>query len=150
TAASIASTSFHFVLVHGFNHGAWCWYKLIPLLESGGHNVTALDMAASGINLEHIENVLTFRIYNKPLLDFLESLPSHKKVILVGHSFGGVNLAFAMEYYPEKILAAIFVTANMPDTKHKPSYILETVWENYYWLKNLKINVIIFFITKLV
>ncbi|KAL6992461.1 (R)-mandelonitrile lyase, partial [Sarracenia purpurea var. burkii] len=105
--------------------GAWSWYKLIPLLESGGHNVTALDMATFGINLKHIEDVLTFPSYTKPLLDFLESLPSDKKVILVGHSLGGMNLAFAMENYPEKILAAIFVTALMPDTKHKPSYVQE-------------------------
>ncbi|KAL6956580.1 hypothetical protein U1Q18_040662 [Sarracenia purpurea var. burkii] len=94
--ASMASTIFHFVLVHGLGHGAWCWYKLIPLLEFGGHNVTALDMTASD-----------------------------KNVILVGHSLGGINLAFAMEYYSEKILAAIFVTAFMPDTTHKPSYVIE-------------------------
>ncbi|KAL6990499.1 (R)-mandelonitrile lyase [Sarracenia purpurea var. burkii] len=122
---SMASTIFHFVLVHGLGHGSWCWYKLIPLLEFGGHNVTALDMTASGINLEYIEDVLTFSSYTKPLLVFLESLPSDKNVILVGHSLGGINLAFAMEYYPEKILATIFVAAFRPDITHKPSYVIE-------------------------
>lgn len=38
----------HFVLVHGLCHGAWCWYKLAPLLEAAGHRVTAVDLAASG------------------------------------------------------------------------------------------------------
>ncbi len=28
-----------YVLVHGAFHGAWCWKKLVPLLEAGGHQV---------------------------------------------------------------------------------------------------------------
>ncbi|EXB63678.1 hypothetical protein L484_027021 [Morus notabilis] len=35
----------HFVLVHGSCHGGWSWYKLVPLLKSAGHAVTALDLA---------------------------------------------------------------------------------------------------------
>jgi len=46
----------HFVLVHGLGHGAWCWYKLKPLLESAGHKVTVLDLAASGIDTQKIED----------------------------------------------------------------------------------------------
>ena len=38
----------HFVLVHGLCHGAWSWYKVTTALESAGHRVTALDLAASG------------------------------------------------------------------------------------------------------
>ncbi|KAJ8533657.1 hypothetical protein K7X08_006981 [Anisodus acutangulus] len=40
----------HFVLVHGSCHGAQSWYKLMALIRSSGHNVTAIDLAASGIN----------------------------------------------------------------------------------------------------
>ncbi|XWS33665.1 hypothetical protein CRYUN_Cryun22dG0102100 [Craigia yunnanensis] len=38
----------HFVLVHGLCHGAWCRYRLKPQLESAGHRITVLDLAASG------------------------------------------------------------------------------------------------------
>ncbi|OMP02116.1 putative Polyneuridine-aldehyde esterase precursor [Corchorus olitorius] len=59
----------HFVLVHGLCHGAWCWYKLKPQLESAGHKVTALDLAASGINTKTIgHDVSTFHDYTRPLL----------------------------------------------------------------------------------
>ncbi|KAF9678439.1 hypothetical protein SADUNF_Sadunf07G0035000 [Salix dunnii] len=51
-------------------------------------------------------------------------------VVLVGHSLGGLNLAFAMEKFPEKISLAIFVTAFLPDTEHQPSYMLEKFIEN--------------------
>ncbi|XP_061341337.1 pentatricopeptide repeat-containing protein At3g50420 [Gastrolobium bilobum] len=121
----------HFVLVHGVCHGAWCWYKLKPLLESSGHEVTAINLAASGINTNKIEDVHTFSEYSKPLLDFLTSLAPNEKVVLVGHSFGGLSIALAMDNFPEKIQMGVFLTAHMPDTQHKPSYVSEQFIERY-------------------
>ncbi|XP_021274283.1 methylesterase 9-like [Herrania umbratica] len=115
----------HFVLVHGLCHGAWCWYKLQPLLESTGHRVTALDLTTSGINMKAIQDVQTFHEYTKPLLEILASLPPDEKVIVVGHSLGGMNLALAMDEFPNKISVGVFLTAFMPDTLHQPSYVLE-------------------------
>ncbi|KAK9670431.1 hypothetical protein RND81_13G201600 [Saponaria officinalis] len=128
----------HIVLVHGASHGAWCWYKLKPLLEKAGHRVTALDMAASGINRKRIEEVDTLHDYSRPLTDFLEALEDGHKVILVGHSLGGLNLSIAMEMFPHKIEIAVFLTAFMPDTQHTPSFIFEKFAaansEGDYWL----------------
>ncbi|XP_030975527.1 salicylic acid-binding protein 2-like [Quercus lobata] len=115
----------HFVLVHGACHGAWSWYKLKPRLESAGHRVTVLDLAASGINRKAIQDVHTMYEYTEPLLEYLASLPPNEKVVLVGHSLGGLNIALAMDKYPEKVAAGVFMAAFMPDTKHKPSYVLE-------------------------
>ncbi|KAM0975611.1 hypothetical protein ACFX13_018902 [Malus domestica] len=114
----------HFVLVHGACHGAWCWYKLKPKLESAGHKVTALDLAASGVDARAIADVHSLAEYSEPLLHFIESLGPKEEVILVGHSLGGMNLALAMERFPHKITAAVFLTAFLPDTVHQPSYVL--------------------------
>ncbi|KAK4840470.1 hypothetical protein QYF36_009536 [Acer negundo] len=119
----------HFVLVHGANHGGWCWYKLKPRLEAAGHRVTALDQAASGINMKSIQDVHTLYEYTEPLLEILASLPDNEKVILVGHSLGGQNLALAADKFQEKISAAVFLTAFMPDTAHKPSYVMDQYLE---------------------
>ncbi|CAK8539787.1 unnamed protein product [Lathyrus sativus] len=121
----------HFVLVHGACMGAWCWYKLKPQLESIGHKVTALDLAACGINTQKIEDVDTFADYSKPLLEFLASLDPNEKVILVGHSFGGMSIALAMEKFPEKIAVGIFIAAFIPDTIHQPSYVFQQYIERY-------------------
>ncbi|KAE8695350.1 Methylesterase 1 [Hibiscus syriacus] len=111
----------HFILIHGACHGAWCWYKIKPQLESSGHRVTAVDMAASGINTNQIQAVHSMYEYTKPLLEILASLPDGEKAILVGHSLLGLNLlALAMDKYPQKISTAVFLTAFMPDTAHKP------------------------------
>jgi len=117
----------HFVLVHGACHGSWCWYKLKPLLEAAGHKVTALDMAASGIDLRKIEELRTLDDYTVPLMEFMECLPQEEKVILVGHSYGGMNLALAMEKYPKKIFVAVYLTAILPDSTHMSSYVLDKV-----------------------
>ncbi|KAG5621427.1 hypothetical protein H5410_006645 [Solanum commersonii] len=119
----------HFVLVHGACHGSWCWFKLKPLLEAAGHKVTALDMAASGIDLRKIEELRTLDDYTVPLMEFMESLPQEEKVILVGHSYGGMNLGLAMEKYPQKIYAAVFLTGLMPDSVHMSSYVLDQYFE---------------------
>ncbi|CAL9221414.1 unnamed protein product [Arabidopsis halleri] len=104
----------HFVLVHGAGHGAWCWYKLIPILKSQGHNVTAVNLAASGINLRQAETLRSVAEYIGPLMGLMESLGEDEKVILVAHSLGGLAISKAMEMFYKKVHMAIFVTALMP------------------------------------
>ncbi|XP_028102002.1 polyneuridine-aldehyde esterase-like [Camellia sinensis] len=134
TKATIASetspptSSKHFVLVHGSCHGAWSWYKLVPLLRSSGHRVTALDLAASGINPELVDDIPSVSDYFKPLQDFMASLPRHERVVLVGHSFGGLAVCQAMENFPEKISVAVFVTAMMPG----PSLNISTLFQESF------------------
>ncbi|KMZ74252.1 methyl esterase 1 [Zostera marina] len=112
----------HFVLVHGVCHGAWCWYRVVTLLESGGHRVTALDLSACGIDSRSLDDVSTFAEYSRPLMDFMSSLSEGEKIILVGHSFGGVSVSLAMETFPEKIEAAVFLAAFMPHPDFPPSH----------------------------
>ncbi|CAL1386294.1 unnamed protein product [Linum trigynum] len=118
----------HFVLVHGACHGAWCWYKVIADLKQAGHKVTALDLAACGIDGRQVEDLHSSIVeYSEPLLTFMDSLPppptasDEKKVVLVGHSLAGPSLCIAMERFPEKISVAVFVAANMlgPDLTYK-------------------------------
>ncbi|WCJ29050.1 methyl esterase 1 [Euphorbia peplus] len=119
----------HIVLVHGACHGAWCWYKVKPMLEAAGHCVTALDMAASGIHPAKIQEVNTLAEYTQPLLDFLACLPEQERVVLVGHAVSGMTISLAMESFPHKITVAVYLTAFMPDTEHRPSFVLDEYLE---------------------
>lgn len=120
-----AKSRTHMILVHGACHGAWCWFKVATRLRSAGHRVTTLDLAASGVDPRPLREVPTFRDYTKPLLDLLDALPPGEKVVLVGHSLGGVSIALASELFPEKVATAVFLTAFMPDDRSPPSYVLE-------------------------
>ena len=68
--------------------------------------------------MKAIQDVHTVYEYTEPLLDFLASLPPNEKVVLVGHSLGGLNLALAMDKYPEKVAVGVFMATFMTDTKH--------------------------------
>jgi len=105
----------HFVLVHGLCHGAWCWYKVATALRAAGHRVTALDLAASGAHPARLDEVASFEEYSRPLLDAVATAsPGGERLVLVGHSHGGLSLALAMERFPRKVAAAVFVAAAMP------------------------------------
>ncbi|KAL0774074.1 hypothetical protein Bca101_039225 [Brassica carinata] len=70
----------HFVLVHAGCHGAWSWYKVKTLLEAAGQCVSAIDLAASGINTTRAEEIQTLEDYSKPLLEMMDSLASEESI----------------------------------------------------------------------
>ena len=117
----------HFVLVHGVCHGAWSWYKVATALSSAGHRVTALDMAACGASPARAEEVASFEEYSRPLLDTVAALLPGEQAVLVGHSFGGLSLALAMERYPDSVAVAVFASAAMPAVGKPMTFVLEEV-----------------------
>ncbi|KAG8054026.1 hypothetical protein GUJ93_ZPchr0001g30585 [Zizania palustris] len=104
----------HIVLVHGLGHGAWCWYRVVPMLRAAGHRVTALDMAASGAHPARMDEVRSLEDYSRPLLDAVAASPPGQRLVLVGHSLGGLCVALAVERFPRKVAAAVFLAASMP------------------------------------
>ncbi|KAF3454791.1 hypothetical protein FNV43_RR05239 [Rhamnella rubrinervis] len=108
----------HFELVHGASHGAWCWYKIRSLMESKGHKVTCLDLKGSGINPADPDTIFTLEDYDEPLIKFMSNLPENEKVILVGHSSGGISLTDTFYRFGKmgSIKMIIYVAATM--SKH--------------------------------
>ncbi|MED6186384.1 Methylesterase 17 [Stylosanthes scabra] len=103
----------HFVLIHGIGGGAWCWYKIRCLMENSGYKVSCIDLKSAGIDQSDADSVLTFDDYNKPLMDFMSSLPDNEQVILVGHSAGGLSVTQACHKFANKIRLAVYVAATM-------------------------------------
>ncbi|KAJ1285755.1 hypothetical protein BS78_03G301400 [Paspalum vaginatum] len=123
----------HIVLVHGACLGGWSWFKVAAPLRAAGYRVDTPDLAASGVDPRPLREVPTFRDYTQPLLDLLASLPPGDRVVLVGHSLGGVNIALAAETFPDKVAAAVFLCAFMPDCEARPSHVIEKFIEGN-WL----------------
>ncbi|XP_020577028.1 putative methylesterase 14, chloroplastic isoform X1 [Phalaenopsis equestris] len=109
------------ILVHGEGLGAWCWYKIVPMMEEAGMVPVALDLAGSGTNNSiDFSRITSLEDYSKPLMNYLGSLADNEKVILVGHSCGGATISLAMEKYPNKISKAIFLCATMVNNGQRP------------------------------
>lgn len=100
-----------FVLVHGAWHGAWCWDRVVPILERK-HEVVAIDLPGHGRNRSLPVMEITLETYTSSVLRILDSL--RDPVILVGHSMGGVVITQSAEYRPSKIRKLVYLTAFLP------------------------------------
>ncbi|MEI9990461.1 MAG: alpha/beta fold hydrolase [Rhizomicrobium sp.] len=101
------------VLVHGHMHGAWCWEKIVPLLEAKGHKVVAFDLPARGADkTAHGATSL------QQFVDAAERVvrAQDEPVVLVGHSAGGTVLSEIAERMPERVSRLVYVAAMLlPD-----------------------------------
>ncbi|XP_057984720.1 methylesterase 10-like [Hevea brasiliensis] len=111
-----------------FVHGAWCWYKLVNILKLVGHQVTALDLGACGVDMKQLDEISSISDHVHPQMEFMDSLPRDKKVVLVGPSYGGLCISLAMENFPKKISVAIFVSAYMPHLYSSPGTLIQQVF----------------------
>ncbi|KAL3693076.1 hypothetical protein R1sor_006727 [Riccia sorocarpa] len=102
----------HVVLVHGASHGAWCWYKVVAMLQNRGFTVAAIDLTSMGRDKTSPDWVSSIAQFARPLLDYLENV--NGKVLLMGHSLGGITVSYAMEKLPNKIRKAVFLVSRMP------------------------------------
>ncbi|RQS67708.1 alpha/beta fold hydrolase [Burkholderia sp. Bp8963] len=138
TAASPASQqSAHpvFVLVHGAWQGAWCYAHVAAALAARGHLSIARDLPAHGINARfpasYFKRPLDKEAFgaepspvaNTTLDDYASQVMQavddayalgHGKVVLVGHSMGGLAITAAAERMPEKIAKIVYLAAFMP------------------------------------
>ncbi|HWD26706.1 MAG TPA: alpha/beta fold hydrolase [Rhizomicrobium sp.] len=101
------------VLVHGHMHGAWCWEKIVPLLEGKGHTVVAFDLPArDGDKVAHGTASLEQFVDAASAVVMAQSEP----VILVGHSAGGTVLSEIAERMPDRVAKLVYVAAMLlPD-----------------------------------
>ena len=100
-----------FVLIHGAWHGAWCWSKITPLLEAHGHIVITPDLPGLGAD-KTPASAGSLGAYADRVCGIVNA--QEGKVILVGHSMGGIAITQAAEQCPENIAALVYLTAFLP------------------------------------
>lgn len=100
-AATNASTTTNIVLVHGLWADGSSWSKVIPILESAGHRVIAVQLAAHSL----ADDVATV----KRAIELVGG-----PTILVAHSFGGFVITNA-GYNNPNVTGLVYVSAFAPD-----------------------------------
>lgn len=107
------SSSRPFVLAHGSWHGAWCWKKLIPLLEAAGRRCYAFSYTGMG-DRAHLLPLLGERITIDTFVqDIVEVIESEEleDAILVGHSFGGIPITGAAAKVARRLSHLVYLDA---------------------------------------
>lgn len=100
-----------FVLVHGAWQGAWVWKDVKAQLESNGQTVVVVELPAHGGDTTSPLNV-SIDIYRDKVIAAINQI--NGKVILVGHSMGGVVVTAVAEKIPNQIEKLVYIGAFLP------------------------------------
>src|SRR5438445_9243 len=94
------------VLVHGAWHGAWCWEKVVPLLDKAGVATVAFDLPLTSL---HDDADAT-----RHTLDSIDG-----PVVLCGHSYGGAVITEAGHH--DAVEHLVYITAFACDEGESPA-----------------------------
>ncbi|MDB5200867.1 MAG: alpha/beta hydrolase [Ferruginibacter sp.] len=100
-----------FVLVHGAWQGAYVWQFVKDELEKHGQKVITVELPAHGTDTTSAANV-TINSYRDKVIAAIKA--ANTKVILVGHSLGGMVVTATAESIPDKIEKLIYIAAFVP------------------------------------
>lgn len=93
-----------FALVHGAWHDAWCWERVVPLLQDAGHGVIAPDMPSDVGSAD-------FDAYADHMCAALQGCDDD--VVVVAHSLAGTTGALVADRRPVRHL--VYLCAAVPE-----------------------------------
>lgn len=101
------------VLIHGAWQGGWVWHDIEPNLAAAGHRCHAVDLPGSAPDTPDRASV-TFADQVAFLQNLIAGIDG--KVIVVGHSGGGLAASQIAEEMPDRVMGVVYVVGMMlPD-----------------------------------
>jgi pimeloyl-ACP methyl ester carboxylesterase len=97
------------VLVHGAFHGAWCWSKVVPLLEEAGVPVVAVELPGHGDSPGPPGDLYDAAAHVRAVLDGIDG-----PKVVCGHSYGGAVVTEATADRAD-VIQLVYLAALMPD-----------------------------------
>ena len=107
-----------FVLAHGSWHGGWCWKRVAHRLREKGHAVYAPSFTGMGDRVHLLNREITIDTFVEDLAQVIltEEL---NRVLLVGHSFGGIPISGVADRFPERIAHLIYLDAVITEPEER-------------------------------
>ena len=102
-----------FVLVHGSNHGGWCWERVTPLLEAAGHSVCAPTLTGLAERADELTPEVGLSTHVSDITELIEG-EDLRGVTLVGHSYAGAVIIGAAEIVRDRIARLVYLDAFLP------------------------------------
>ena len=103
----------NYVLVHGGWFGAWCWYKVIPLLQAAGHSVFTPTLTGLGEQAALLTPDIGLDTHIQDVVNLIET-KDLQQVILVGHSYSGMVITGVADRVPDRIAQLVYLDAVVP------------------------------------
>lgn len=103
----------NYVLVHGAWQAPYVWDAVKAQLINEGNNVTVVELPGHGSD-NTVPSTLTLNSYRDKVLDAMSKI--NGKVILVGHSLGGMIISAVAEQNPSKIEKLVYLAAYLPSS----------------------------------
>ena len=104
-----------FVLAHGSWHGGWCWKRVAERLRSKGHTVYTPSYTGMGDRAHLLSKDITIDTFVEDLVGVIQSYEL-TKVVLVGHSFGGVPISGVADRIPDRIAYLVYLDSNVVES----------------------------------
>jgi pimeloyl-ACP methyl ester carboxylesterase len=105
-----------FVLVHGGAHGAWCWERLLPLLERDPRVTRALavDLPGHGTRLaSKLQEQIQLADYVEAVVSDIERA-GLSDIVLVGHSLAGITIPHVAARLPQRLRRVVYLSTTNP------------------------------------
>lgn len=101
----------NYVLVHGAWEAAYVWDSVKASLIKDGNNVTVIELPGHGSDQTDLSKI-TLNLYRDKVIEAIAKVSG--KVILVGHSLGGMIISAVAEQMPTKIEKLVYLAAYLP------------------------------------
>lgn len=106
-----AATPKNYVLVHGAWQAPYVWDMVKAKLEAKGNHVTVVELPGHGSDQTPPQQV-SLQAYKDKVVQAISQIDG--KVILVGHSLGGIIISSVAEQIPTKIEKLVYLAAYLP------------------------------------
>ena len=103
----------NFVLVHGAWHGGWCYDWVAKRLRAQGHDVFTPTLTGLGERSHLLDDTTNLDTHIEDVLNVIK-WQGLDKVILCGHSYGGMIVTGVADAVPEKIATLVYLDAYVP------------------------------------
>lgn len=103
-----------FVLVHGAWQGNWVWEKVADRLRAAGHRVYAPSLTGLGERAHLASPAVDLETHVADVAGVIEH-HELERVVLCGHSYGGMVVGGAADRVADKIAALVYLDAFIPE-----------------------------------
>lgn len=110
--ASAAEAGVTFILIHGAWHGGWCWDEVVKGLASKGRRALAPTLTGVAERAKELSASVTLTTHIDDVVKVCEPL---ERVVLVGHSYGGLVISGCVDRLAPKIERLVYLDAFLPE-----------------------------------